>query len=49
MQSLLANTEAFHLLWSGMLVVLTLAVLGMMSWHEKRERQSHRRRPRSGR
>jgi uncharacterized membrane protein YsdA (DUF1294 family) len=48
MQSL-ANTEAFHLVWSGMLVVLTLAALAMMSWHEKRARHSHRRRPRSHR
>jgi hypothetical protein len=48
MQSL-ANTEAFHLLWSGMLVVLTLVALAMMSRHERRARHSGRRRQRGER
>jgi hypothetical protein len=42
-----ASADAFDpLLWSGMLVVLTLAALGLTSWYERRVRQGHRRRDR---
>lgn len=39
-----ANPDAFDpLLWSGMLVLATLAVLGLTSWFERRTRHGHRR------
>ncbi|HKY95933.1 MAG TPA: hypothetical protein VJL84_11545 [Kiloniellales bacterium] len=42
-----ASADAFDpLLWSGMLVVATLAALGLTSWWERRTRHGHRRRDR---
>jgi hypothetical protein len=39
-----ASADAFDpLLWSGMLVVMTLAALGLTSWWERRARHHHRR------
>jgi len=42
-----ASADAFDpLLWSGMLVVMTLVALGLTTWRERRARHGHRRRDR---
>jgi len=38
----LTDSAAFQLLWSGLLVALALAGLGLVTWREKQERQKRR-------